>query len=238
MKQVLRGVALVGLAVTTMTAQAEFTGNIGWESEYVFRGIPQERSSAQAGLDWEGKFGDDDSDFGYYVGTWAADVGEGLEIDWYGGIQGEAGDFSYLLGTTFYTYNDSFDETYKEINLGGAWGPFSLDVAVGKYMGELTKSSGATENNPDYEVYELTAEKNGFFTKLGTFSNDAEGQWFEAGYGWNWKGVDLSFKWVYTNDVGTFDKTDDSNDNQLVVGAVYNFAVSDLWDKFQGAVSQ
>ncbi|MGI9290444.1 MAG: TorF family putative porin [Gammaproteobacteria bacterium] len=234
MKQVLRGVALVGLSAVAMTAQAEFTGNIGWESTYVFRGVEQNDSSAQGGLDWSDSLGD--SDLGYYVGTWAADVGEGLEIDYYGGINGELGEFSWLAGGTLYTYNDDFDDTYKEVNLGLGWKFLQLDAALGKYDGEATLSNGSIEDDPDYQVYELTAERNGFFAKIGVWADDADGEWFEAGYGWNWKGVDLTFKWVYTNDIGTFDETDDSNDNQLVVGAVYNFAVSDLWDKFQGAI--
>jgi uncharacterized protein (TIGR02001 family) len=236
MKQLLSGAALVILGGTAMTAQAEFTGNIGYESEYVFRGVPQERSSAQGGLDWDDKVGSSNLD--YYVGTWVADVGEGLEIDYYGGINGEAGDFSYKLGGTVYTYNDDFDDTYKEVNLGGGWKWLTLDAAVGKYDGELIKNNGSTDNNPSYQVYELTAERNGFFLTLGTFADDAEGQWGEIGYGWDWKGVDLNFKWIYSNDVGTFDKTDDSNDNQIVLGASYGFAVKDLWNKFQGAITQ
>jgi uncharacterized protein (TIGR02001 family) len=235
MKHVLRGVALVGLSAAAMSAQAEFTGNVGWESSYVFRGVEQNDSSAQAGLDWADKFGD--SSVGYYIGTWAAQVDPGMEIDYYGGINGEVGDFTYKAGATLYTYNDDFDDTYKEINLGTGWGPFSLDAAVGKYMGELTTSSG-TESNPDYEVYELKAERNGFYALVGVWSNDAEGEWAELGYGWNWKGVDLGVKYIYTNDSATFDKTDDSNDNQLVASVTYNFAVSDLWDKFQGAITQ
>jgi uncharacterized protein (TIGR02001 family) len=231
MKQVLRGAALVGLSLAALTAHAEFTGNIGWESTYVFRGVEQNDSSAQGGLDWS------QDDGGFYVGTWVADVGEGMEIDYYGGYGGEIGDFDYSVGTTFYTYNDDYDDTYKEINLGAGWGPFSLDAAVGKYQGELKTSSG-TENNPDYEVYELKAERNGFYALLGVWSNDAEGEWAELGYEWNWKGIDLGVSYVYTNDTGTFDKTDDSNDNQLLVSVTYNFAVKDLWDKFQGAVSQ
>jgi uncharacterized protein (TIGR02001 family) len=227
MKQFWSGLAVVALASASMSAQAEFTGNVGWESDYVFRGIQQNDSSAQAGLDWEDKFGGDDSSIGYYVGTWVAAVDPGMEIDYYGGIQGDIADFSYSAGATLYTYNDEFDDTYKEINLGGGWGPFSLDVAVGKYMGDLTTGSGI-ENNPDYEVYELKAERNGFYALIGVWSNDADGEWAELGYGWNWKGVDLGVKYIYTNDSATFDRTDDSNDNQLVVNAVYNFALKDV----------
>ncbi len=224
------------MVAIAIPAQADFTGNVGWESEYVFRGIYQSDSSAQGGLDWEDKFGDDSS-IGYYAGTWVASVENGMEIDYYGGIKGDLGDASYSLGATLYTYNDEFDDTYKEINLGTGWGPFSLDVAVGKYMGVLT-TDGAPENNPDYEVYELKAERNGFYALIGIWSNDAEGEWAELGYGWNWKDIDLGVKYIYTNDSATFDTTDDSNDNQLVVSATYNFAVKDVWNKFQGAVSQ
>ena len=237
MKQIWNAVALAVLASASMSAQAEFTGNIGWESAYVFRGIQQNDSSAQGGLDWKDKFGGDDSNIGYYVGTWVATVDPGMEIDYYGGIQGDLGEVNYSAGARLYTYNDEFDDTYKEINLGGGWKYFSAAVAVGKYTGELTTGSG-TENNPDYEVYQFKAERNGFYALIGIWSNDADGEWAELGYGWNWKGVDLGVKYVYTNDSATFNTTDDSNDNQLVVNAVYNFAVKDLWDKFQGALTQ
>jgi uncharacterized protein (TIGR02001 family) len=237
MKQIWSGAAVLALASITMPAQAEFTGNVGWESDYVFRGVQQNDSSAQGGLDWEDKFGADDSSLGYYVGTWVAGVEEGMEIDYYGGVKGDLGNVSYLLGATLYTYNDDFDDTYKEVNLGAGWGPFSLDFAVGKYEGVLI-TGGGTENDPDYEVYEFKAERNGFYALVGVWSNDADGEWAELGYGWDWKGVDLGVNYTYTNDSATFDTTDDSNDNQLAVSVTYNFAVKDVWNKFQGAISQ
>jgi hypothetical protein len=45
MKQIWRGVAAIVMTGTAMTAQAELTGNIGWDSEYIFRGISQSDSS-------------------------------------------------------------------------------------------------------------------------------------------------------------------------------------------------
>ena len=48
---------------------AETSANVGYESEYIFRGIAQEKSSASAGLDY--------SSNGFYAGTWAAQVTEG-----------------------------------------------------------------------------------------------------------------------------------------------------------------
>ena len=64
------GLALILLAGT---AQAELTGNLGFASEYHYRGILQKSSSASGGLDYE--------QGGFYAGTWAADVGDGLEVD-------------------------------------------------------------------------------------------------------------------------------------------------------------
>ena len=63
------------------TASAEWSGNIGWASEYHYRGILQKNSSASGGVDYETN--------GFYVGTWAADVGDGLEVDGYAGYGGE-----------------------------------------------------------------------------------------------------------------------------------------------------
>ena len=69
----------------------------------------QDDSSASAGIDWTaGQF---------YLGTWGADVGDGLEYDAYFGFAG--GDtFTYKVGYTGYFYTDDFDDTYQEINLG------------------------------------------------------------------------------------------------------------------------
>ena len=72
----------VGELRTAMAA--ELSANIGYNSQYIFRGIPQKNSSAFGGLDLGAG--------GFYLGTWAADVGEGLEIDYYGGYGFEVGD--------------------------------------------------------------------------------------------------------------------------------------------------
>ena len=72
------------------------------------------------------------SQSGFYVGTWAADVGDGLEVDGYFGYGGEVGDFSYSVGYTGYFYTGDFDDTYQEINLGAGFGIVTLDVAVGE----------------------------------------------------------------------------------------------------------
>jgi len=166
------------------TAQADFSANIGWASDYYYRGIFQASSSANGGVDYE--YGD------FYAGTWAADVGDGLEVDGYLGYGWETGDFTYGAGFTAYFYTGDFDDTYQEINLGAGIGGFSLDVAVGRY----DNFDGPTQ---DYTFASFTYEKNGFYGKYGAFSQDFEGSYFEAGYGMTVAEVDLGLSLIFSD---------------------------------------
>ena len=111
MKKTIYGLTLL---LMTTTAQADLTGNLGYMSEYHFRGILQKVSSVSGGLDYESG--------GFYVGTWAADVGDGLEVDGYFGYGADVGDVSLSVGYTGYFYTGDFDDTYQEINLGAGIG--------------------------------------------------------------------------------------------------------------------
>ncbi len=103
-------VCFCALQVQAVTAQ-EVSANIGWSSEYFYRGIPQETNSVFTGLDLEAG--------GFYLGAWGADVGDGIKIDYYGSYVFEVGDdFNFTIGSTLYTYSGNFDDTYLELNLG------------------------------------------------------------------------------------------------------------------------
>ena len=125
-KQVLTrsGVALL-CAVAGGAQAAEVTANVGYMSEYIFRGISQSDSSAMGGLDFKAS--------GFYLGTWGADVEQGLEVDLYGGYNGSIGDLNYGIGGTYYTYTDDFDDDYQEINLSLGYKIFSISAAIGQY---------------------------------------------------------------------------------------------------------
>lgn len=181
MKSVRTGLALLLLA---STAQAEVTANLGFASDYHYRGIFQAPTSASGGIDYETN--------GFYVGTWAADVKDGLEIDGYFGYGGEAGDFSYSVGYTGYFYTGDFDDTYQEINLGGGYGIVSLDVAVGRY----DNFDGPTL---DYTYYALTVEKEGFYGKYAGFAQDFDGEYFEMGYGTTVADLDIGVAAIFAN---------------------------------------
>jgi len=179
-----RTTLIATLLVASAAAQADASANLGFASEYYYRGIFQESSSASGGLDYESN--------GFSVGTWAADVGDGLEVDLYGGYGGEAGDFSYSIGFTGYYYTGDFDDTYQEINLGAGYGLFSFDVAVGRY----DNFDGPTL---DYTYYSLTAEKNGFYGKYAGFSQDFEGEYVELGYGTTIAELDVGLSLIFSN---------------------------------------
>lgn len=158
---------LLSLAAATVNA-ADFSANLGYSSEYIFRGIPQKTSSASGGFDVEAN--------GFYAGTWAADVGDGLEVDYYGGYGWESGDFGASIGGTWYTYTGDFDDEYLELNLGLSYKFLSFDYANGSY-----DNFGGPKL--DYSFYTLTASYENVYFTFGSFGEDFDGNYYEAGYG-------------------------------------------------------
>ena len=175
---------LVTLLTATGVANADWSANLGFASEYYYRGIFQESTSANGGIDFA--TGD------FYVGTWAADVGDGLEVDGYFGYGFDLGEVDLTVGFTGYYYTGDFDDTYQELNLGAEFGLLTLAVAIGEYG----NFDGPTQN---YTFYSLTLEKNGFYGKFGGFAQDFEGEYFEAGYGTTVAEVDLALSLIVSN---------------------------------------
>ncbi len=178
----------LGIATATLLmsglAQAEWSANVGYASEYYFRGILQKNSSASGGLDYESN--------GFYAGTWAADVGDGLEVDGYFGYGGEIDEFGYSVGFTGYYYTGDFDDTYQEINLGGSYGIASVEVSIGEY-------ENFTGPTLDYVYYALTVEQDGFYGKYAGFSEDFSGDYFELGYGATVSDIDLGVSLIFND---------------------------------------
>jgi uncharacterized protein (TIGR02001 family) len=207
--------ATLSLAILSAPALAvDVTGNVGVVSQYIYRGIPQSdgKAAVQGGADaaW---------DNGLSAGTWFSSVDNGtdngIEGDLYGGWGGTTGDFNYFVGGTYYTYTDNWDEDYAEINLRGGWKFLSLDVAVGEYD---------TDPTQDYTYAALKAEYNGFYGKVGNFSNDFDGTYYEVGYAnkFNVQDTylfDYSIYYVYSDS----DFPAGESDNNLVLGVVRKF---------------
>jgi hypothetical protein len=202
-------VVLAAAAAMPAISQAEVTANVGWVSDYIFRGIIQAPSSAYGGIDYA-------SDNGFYIGTWGADVDQGLETDLYFGYAG--GDkFTYKVGYTGYFYTDDFDDTYNELNVGIGYGIFALDVAAGQWDGFGDKQ--------DYMFTSITiSPEKGPYFKVGSFSQDFDGDYFELGYTWSFEeqGIDLSFIYDYSSDLPV---DGEGGDNAIVFGIKKNFTL-------------
>ena len=185
-KLVAVGIVLSAGAAIPKLAIADVSANIGWASEYHYRGIFQKNSSASAGLDFEQN--------GFYAGTWAADVGDGLEVDGYlgYGIELESG-FSGSIGFTGYYYTGEFDDTYEEINLNLGYNIFSLEYSVGEYDG-----FGA---DADYDFLAATIElESGFYGTYGTFGDDFDGDYIELGWGTTVSEIDFGIAVILASD--------------------------------------
>lgn len=204
--------ALVAALLTPLgvSAQAELTANAGFMSEYFYRGILQNSSAANGGFDV--------ATGAFSAGTWAADVGDGSEIDLYAAVGIPLGESASLsLGGTGYFYTGDFDTMYLEGNVGLAFGPLSLDGALGVH-----------DEDPDedtkYFYLALTATApNGLYATLGStaagyaewgdvfgdvFDNDLAAQYLEAGYGFSAAEIDFTIAGLWQNSVAALDDTD------------------------------
>jgi len=121
---------LVAAALGSGLAQAQapaapasphtLTGNMGFFSQYIFRGLTQTngKPALQGGFDYS-------HSSGFYAGTWGSNIswlsdgappaytdGGSLEWDFYGGYKwGFGGDFTLDLGTLYYYYPGSANTT-------------------------------------------------------------------------------------------------------------------------------
>ena len=184
MKKSLLSIALTSILATSAlfstsaSAVEGLSANAAVVSQYFFRGVAQtSTASASAGVDYEnGNFS---------VGTWAADVDDGLEIDFYGSYGNELENgFGYSVGFTTYQYTGDFDTQYNEINLGASYSFLSIAYSVGTWEVE-----GGSDQ--DYDFLALTAEYEGFYATYGTWGDEFDGDYIELGYGTEVSGFDL-----------------------------------------------
>tara|TARA_B100000900_G_scaffold413545_1_gene437813 strand:- start:1215 stop:1850 length:636 start_codon:yes stop_codon:yes gene_type:complete len=189
LKTLSAAVAMTGAATVPVVSHADVSYNVGFVSEYYYRGFFQKGSSASAGIDFE--------EGGFYAGAWTADVGEGLEVDGYLGYGVEMGDLSASVGFTGYYYTGSFDDTYEEVNLNFGYGPLSLEYSVGTYDGSFSE----TEVLQDYTFTGLSADLGaGFSATYGSFGSDAAGAYFQADYGFSVAELDFGISLIFPDD--------------------------------------
>jgi uncharacterized protein (TIGR02001 family) len=209
--------AALGLAAGQAAVAADFSANVGFMSEYFFRGIKQSDATAYAGLDLEAG--------GFYLGTWAADVERGLEYDLYTGYGGTFGDFSYGLGYTGYFYTDDFDDTYQELNASVGWKFFSLNYDVGQYE----NFEGPTQ---DYGHWAVKAEYEGFYVRYAGFEQDLDGNYAELGWSTEISGIEVGAYLLYSDETLADGVDGDSGETSLVftVGKTFGLGSGKIWD--------
>ncbi|MBT3531006.1 MAG: hypothetical protein HOF74_09690 [Gammaproteobacteria bacterium] len=180
------GLVFASSGLFATTASADVSYNIGFASEYYYRGILQKESSASAGIDYE--------EGGFYAGGWTADVGDGLEIDGYFGygVETDSG-FSLSAGFTGYYYTGEFDDTYEEINLNAGYGIFSLEYSIGEWAGFGAEA--------DYDFLALTvAGENGLYATFGSFGDEFDGGYLELGWGTTISDLDFGVAAILSGD--------------------------------------
>ena len=202
MKKTLGMAAIMFAFLAPLGAQAqeaEISANAGWTSQYYYRGIPQKESSASAGLDIAVS--------GLYVGTWGADVGRGAEIDLFAGYGVEIEDLSLSVGGTGYFYTGEFDNTYLEANFGAGVGPLSVEFSIGQWK--------ATDPE-NYWFLAATLEQDGLYATVGSFGDEFDGEYLEAGYGFSAADLDFSISGIFTDSDLSFELDgDDSPEAEL-----------------------
>ena len=209
-KNVIVGVTLLTGSMIAHAEETElsYSGNIGFMSDYMYRGVHQSSSSAMGGLDLE--YG------GFYLGTWVADLQEdgwvegshrGFEYDVYAGYGFNVSDaISASIGYTIYRYTDkganSFDDDYDEVNLGlGFTASDNLSFAIDYAVGENTATD---QSETDYDVLTVSADYLGIYLLFGQWGvqeddaakNEVDASWMEIGYSRTVGDFDLSAGFV------------------------------------------
>ena len=134
-------------------------------------------------------FGRDCSHRALSLGTWLADVGDGIEVDLYGSVGADVEGLSLSVGGTAYLYTGQFDDTYLEANLGAGYGPLSVEFSIGQY-------ENFDADSLDYWFVGVTAEHEGFYGTYGTFGSDFDGAYGEVGYGFSAAELDFTISGI------------------------------------------
>lgn len=223
MKNLLKAASLAlatgAIAAGSAAAEGEWSGNIAFTSDYVYRGVTQADGAPaiQGGFDWAS-----DS---FYVGTWGSgvDFGDGTstEIDIYAGWTPTVGVFDLDLGAIYYIYPDAPDD--PEQNFIEAYAGASTTI------GESLEVGASIAYSPDFyfesgqSLYTSVSagvplgESFGIDATLGysEFLDDDDcpdcsyGD-YSIGVTTGFEGFDLDFRYIDTFDL-------DGNDEKFVV---------------------
>ncbi|TDX96747.1 TorF family putative porin [Thiohalophilus thiocyanatoxydans] len=149
------GSVLAASTVASNLAVAELSGNVGFTSNYIWRGVTQgaDDSAISGGIDYA-------HEAGLYVGTWVSSLGgdSQYEQDLYAGYGFDAGPVGLDLGYIRYMYpvDSAVEDDFDELYVNASYEMFSAGVAMtvdteanSQYEDDLYMYVGA-----DFEVKE------------------------------------------------------------------------------------
>lgn len=215
---------------TTSIGDVEIGANVGFVSEYSFRGIAQsnEEPAIQGGFDLS-------HSSGLYAGVWASSVDfndASIETDFYAGYSSSIDNFSYDIGAIYYAYPGaagSLDYDFYELSLAAGYdfGLFSTSASI-NYSPEYFADSGHAEYyalSIDVPLpYELSANAHVGYQNIednAAFGTPDYTDW-GAGLAYNWKGFDLSLSYIDT-DLSEPSECADGCDAKVIFGISRSF---------------
>ena len=244
MKKLIAGTILLAISsLSYAESEISYSANLGFMSDYMYRGVHQSSSSAMGGFDIE--YGN------FYVGTWFADLQEGgwgdgshrgFEYDVYAGFGFDVTDsVSAYLGYTIYRYTDKgtegdcsatcwgFDDDYDEVNVGVSFAltddmSLSLDYSNGE-------NTATDQSETDYDILVTTIEYMGAYFSYGDWgiseddAGETDAEYMEIGYSRTVGDFDISGAFVLSeNELASgSDAQEDGDFSRFVFGISTGF---------------
>lgn len=188
----------------------KFTGNVGFVSDYTFRGISQtrEKPALQGGVDYT-------HPSGFYLGVWGSSIDfndtdrASLEVDGYGGYTYSVEKWTLDGRFTYYGYpgaKTALDYDYYEIG-----GSVTYDFGIPKLTGSVNYSPDYFGESGTGIYYSLSTKVPlvygfGLNGKIGHQSIDDRARFgvpsytdWSAGVTYDWRGFQLGLQYVDTN---------------------------------------
>ena len=238
MKKLIAGTVLLAISsLSYAESEISYSANLGFMSDYMYRGIHQSSSSAMGGFDIE--YGS------FYLGTWFADLQEdgwvdgshrGFEYDVYAGFGFDVTDsLSASIGYTIYRYTDkgasAFDDDYDEVNVGLGYAiSDNASIAIDYAIGENTATD---QSETDYDVLTISVDYMGMYALFGTWGvqeddaskSEVDADWMEFGYSRTVGDFDISGAFVLSeNELASgSDAQEDGDFSRFVFGISTGF---------------
>jgi len=210
------------VSIVPAAAQAGVSANIGFVSDYVFRGFNQAASKGSPAL--QGGF-DYEHDSGLFAGVWGSTLDTGYEYDLYGGWGGTFSGVDLGAMYTNYSYTDkdylgssTKAGAFEEINLSAGYGPVSIGYDIGKDNTPVGKSTDYTHYSVSLDASSI-AEGMSLTYGASAFDGSSadDSGYFDVGYSTTLDmGVDLGVDMIFS-DANT------DNTSYFVVGMSKSF---------------